>query len=59
GRAGRLRDVEALMRRAAPWSDDERRTLLARYLGLKGNDSRLDAWLDRLQARRQTKEARA
>lgn len=57
-RAGRLRDMEALMRRAAPWSDEERRMLLARYLGLKGDDSQLDAWLDRLRARRQKKEAR-
>ncbi|MBA1262960.1 lipopolysaccharide kinase InaA family protein [Stutzerimonas stutzeri] len=57
-RAGRLRDMEALMRRAAPWSDEERRMLLARYLGLQGDDSQLDAWLDRLRARRQKKEAR-
>lgn len=58
-RVGRLRDMEALMRRAAPWNDEERRILLARYLGLKGDDSQLDTWLDRLQARRQNKEARA
>lgn len=55
-RAGRLRDMETLMRRATPWSDEERRLLLARYLG---DDSQLDAWLERLRARRQYKEARA
>lgn len=55
-RAGRLRDMETLMRRATPWSDEERRLLLARYLG---DDSLLDAWLERLRARRQYKEARA
>lgn len=58
-RAGRLGDMEALMRRAASWNDEERRTLLAYYLGLESDDLQIDTWLKRLQARRQDKEARA
>lgn len=33
--------------------------LVARSPGLEEGDSRLEAWLGRLQARRQTKEARS
>ena len=59
-RKGRIRDLEALIRRVGFWSEDELRCLLAAYLGDEGGSSRaVDLWLSRVQTRRQHKEAQA
>ncbi len=59
GRRDRIRDLEALIRRVGFWKEDELRCLLAAYLGEGGNGREIDAWLRRIQMRRQYKAAQA
>ena len=57
---GRVRDLEALIRRVGFWNEDELRCLLAAYLGEgDGNSRAINVWLRRVQTRRQHKEAQA
>ncbi|KJH79361.1 lipopolysaccharide kinase InaA family protein [Pseudomonas sp. KSR10] len=57
---GRIRDLEALIRRVGFWNEDELRCLLAAYLGEEeGNSHAVDLWLSRVQTRRQHKDAQA
>ncbi|WP_298186723.1 lipopolysaccharide kinase InaA family protein [uncultured Pseudomonas sp.] len=55
GRRDRIKDLEPLLRRASIWSEVEVRVLLMAYLGV---GAELDAWSNRLGARRRNKEAR-
>ncbi|SEM86247.1 Lipopolysaccharide kinase (Kdo/WaaP) family protein [Pseudomonas sp. ok272] len=51
----RVKDLEPLLRRAPIWSTDNVRTLLAAYLDQPLDGSLVDAWLQRLSARRSHK----
>ncbi|SFI00551.1 Lipopolysaccharide kinase (Kdo/WaaP) family protein [Pseudomonas guineae] len=55
GRRDRVKDLEPLLRRASVWSEGEVRVLLAAYLD---GHAELDAWSNRVGARRRNKEAR-
>ncbi|KPA99609.1 lipopolysaccharide kinase InaA family protein [Pseudomonas asplenii] len=58
GRRDRVKDLEPLLRRAPVWSEADVRTLLAAYLDQPVDASRVDAWLQRLGARRSRKGVR-
>ncbi|URN89099.1 lipopolysaccharide kinase InaA family protein [Pseudomonas protegens] len=58
GQRDRVKDLEPLLRRAAVWSGDEVRSLLAAYVGQPRDSSLVDAWVARLSARRSHKGAR-
>lgn len=57
-RQDRVRDLEALVRRAGFWSELELRELLGSYLQAERGDPAVDNWLSRVGLRRQRKEAR-
>lgn len=59
GRNDRIVDLEALLRRAATWSQNEVRHLLAGYLQRGEDDPLIDTWLERIAGRRRSKQARA
>lgn len=59
GRNDRIADLEALLRRAATWSQNEVRHLLAGYLQRDEDDPLIDTWLERIAGRRRSKQARA
>lgn len=54
GERDRIKDLEPLVRRADAWGEDERRQLLAAYLGEGGA---VERWSQRLGARRRHKAA--
>lgn len=58
GRRDRVKDLEPLLRRARIWSEDEVRELLAAYLEQPARSPMVDAWIQRLTARRSHKESR-
>jgi hypothetical protein len=57
-RSDRVVDLEALIRRAAVWSDREVRLFLDAYLEEGANVAVTDAWLERIVARMQSKAVR-
>ncbi|OLF56198.1 lipopolysaccharide kinase InaA family protein [Pseudomonas chlororaphis] len=58
GQRDRVKDLEPLLRRAPAWGEDDVRALLATYLEQPRDSTLVDAWLDRLSARRSHKETR-
>ncbi|WP_271409510.1 lipopolysaccharide kinase InaA family protein [Pseudomonas sp. Q1-7] len=56
GRRDRVKDLEALVRRADAWGVSEVRELLAGYLERPQNSAEVDDWLARLARRRRDKE---
>jgi hypothetical protein len=58
GQRDRVKDLEPLLRRAPVWSEGDVRALLATYLDQPQDSSLVDAWLNRLSARRSHKETR-
>lgn len=58
GRRGLDRDLEAI-RCVGSWFEAELRCLFKAYLGEASSDHAMGAWLQRIDARRQEKEARA
>ncbi|WDH23413.1 lipopolysaccharide kinase InaA family protein [Pseudomonas chlororaphis] len=58
GQRDRVKDLEPLLRRAPVWSESDVRALLATYLDQPRDSSLVDAWLNRLSARRSHKETR-
>ena len=58
GQRDRVKDLEPLLRRAPILRDDEVRELLATYLDQPVSSSMVDAWIQRLTARRSHKETR-
>lgn len=59
GRRDRIRDLEALARRAELWSEEELRCLLASYLDENADSRAIETWLRRIKARHQYKAAQA
>ena len=59
GRRDRTLDLEALIRRAAIWSEGEVRQLIESYLEPDAGESAVDIWLDKIAGRRQRKAVRA
>lgn len=57
-RSDRIVDLEALIRRAAILSESEVRQLIGGYLDRDANDAAVDAWLEQVAGRRQSKVAR-
>jgi len=57
-RSDRIVDLEALIRRAAIWSEPEVRQLIEAYLDQDVNDAAIDAWLENITGRRQSKAMR-
>ncbi|UUQ67119.1 lipopolysaccharide kinase InaA family protein [Pseudomonas fuscovaginae UPB0736] len=58
GQRDRVKDLEPLLRRAPVWSEADVRSLLAAYLDQPVDSSLVDAWLQRLGARRSKKGSR-
>ncbi|MDR9752113.1 lipopolysaccharide kinase InaA family protein [Pseudomonas sp. SZMC_28357] len=58
GQRDRAKDLEPLVRRAPEWTREQLRLLLAAYLDQPADSSLVDAWLNRLTARRSHKEKR-
>jgi hypothetical protein len=58
-RSDRVVDLEALIRRATVWDESEVRYLIETYLDRGASESVVDAWLDQIVDRRQSKAARA
>ncbi|WP_017902020.1 lipopolysaccharide kinase InaA family protein [Pseudomonas asplenii] len=58
GQRDRVKDLEPLLRRAPVWSEADVRVLLAAYLDQAQDSSLVDAWLQRLGARRSRKGSR-
>ena len=58
GQRDRAKDLEPLVRRAPEWSREQLRLLLAAYLDQPADSTLVDAWLNRLTARRSHKEKR-
>ena len=58
GQRDRVKDIEPLLRRAHAWSDADVRTLLAAYLDQPVDSGLVDAWLARLNVRRNQKGSR-
>ncbi|MCY1416512.1 Lipopolysaccharide kinase (Kdo/WaaP) family protein [compost metagenome] len=56
GRRDRVKDLEALVRRADSWGEGEVRELLAGYLGQARDSSEVSDWLAQMVRRRRTKE---
>ncbi|MDH4555050.1 lipopolysaccharide kinase [Pseudomonas sp. BN417] len=56
GRRDRVKDLEALVRRADAWGEAEVRELLAGYLGQARESSEVSDWLAQMGRRRRTKE---
>lgn len=59
GRRDRTFDLEALIRRAAIWSEGEVRQLIESYLAPDASESAVSAWLEKIAGRRQRKAVRA
>ena len=55
GRRDRIKDLEPLLRRASVWGESDIRQFLLGYLG---DGAQVDAWWQRLSARRRQKDAR-
>ena len=58
GQRDRVKDIEPLLRRAHAWGEAEVRALLAAYLDQPMDSGLVDAWLARLNLRRNHKGAR-
>ena len=58
GQRDRVKDIEPLLRRAHAWSEADVRTLLAAYLDQPVDSGLVDAWLARLNVRRNQKGSR-
>jgi hypothetical protein len=58
GQRDRVKDLEPLLRRAPIWGHDQVRLLLASYLQQPAGSTVVDAWVQRLTARRSHKETR-
>ncbi|MDX9666502.1 lipopolysaccharide kinase InaA family protein [Pseudomonas sp. P5_152] len=58
GQRDRVKDLEPLLRRAPVWSTENVRSLLAAYLDQPADSALVDAWLQRLSARRSHKGTR-
>lgn len=58
-RRGRVRDIEALVRRAGAWREQDVRALMSAYLRCSADDVALAPWMSRLSARSLNKAARA
>ena len=58
GQRDRIKDLEPLLRRAPIWSTENVRSLLAAYLDQPADSTLVDAWLQRLSARRSHKGVR-
>ena len=58
GQRDRVKDIEPLLRRAHAWSEADVRTLLAAYLDQPVDSGLVDAWLARLNVRRNQKGLR-
>jgi len=58
GQRDRIKDLEPLLRRAPEWTAEDLRQMLASYLDQPANSALVDAWLNRLTARRSHKEKR-
>ena len=58
GKRDRVKDLEPLLRRAPVWSTENVRSLLAAYLDQPADSALVDAWLQRLSARRSHKGTR-
>ncbi|WP_375740454.1 lipopolysaccharide kinase InaA family protein [Pseudomonas boanensis] len=56
GRRDRVKDLEALVRRADAWGESEVRELLGFYLQQPSDSPKVADWLARLSSRRQNKE---
>ncbi|MCY1380810.1 Lipopolysaccharide kinase (Kdo/WaaP) family protein [compost metagenome] len=56
GRRDRVKDLEALVRRADAWGEAEVRELLAGYLGQARESREVSDWLAQMGRRRRTKE---
>lgn len=59
GRVDRIVDLEALVRRAGVWSENEKRQLIAGYLEADLTAPAVGAWLDRIAGRHESKRTRA
>ncbi|MEL7557406.1 lipopolysaccharide kinase InaA family protein [Stutzerimonas chloritidismutans] len=59
GRRDRLRDLEALVRRAELWREEELRCLLASYLDENADSRAIEDWLKSIRARHHYKAAKA
>ena len=59
GRRDRIRDLEALVRRAELWREEELRCLLASYLDENADSRAIEDWLKSIRARHHYKAAKA
>ncbi len=57
-RSDRIVDLEALIRRAAIWSERDVRQLIEAYLDQDASEAAIDAWLENITGRRQSKAMR-
>lgn len=59
GRSDRVRDIEALLRRAPRWGDRGVQTLMTAYLDASNHDAAVGSWLRHVSARSVEKRGRA
>ncbi|MCQ2028289.1 lipopolysaccharide kinase InaA family protein [Stutzerimonas zhaodongensis] len=59
GRRDRVRDIEALVRRAPSWSDRDVQRLMSAYLDSSNHDAVFSAWMRQVSARSADKRGRA